>query len=424
MPTGPGTAASEPTRAAHDPANRRRQAAARDYVRELDKALNDLWNLGRNLVLGWSPRERGLDVLVIPHHRLTELQWFDRDILSGSLLLDPDTMNRAAAFFRTGVVQVPLSFTPGKESVGQRAIDKIARRYSVTHSDYRAGILFDIVGFSLYSPLEQVAVLNNLAYSINVAHHRAADNDIKVDLCRTTTGDGFYVWNRDDGLTADINLFYVLMLALADNAIAQAKAAITAKKRNIRSTQPVLRTAFHIGSHYEYFLTDMLNPSLNSFIVGDMTIELARMVGKALPNQILIGNFARPMAETATAATAAADISTPLFLAHAQKKLEKFESMVLSDERITAIKAYLTGDEIARGYYNIKKYTVTDKHGLTREVFNAKMNIHRGEAKPIFLGLQEAALDKFDAVGEEYIPANRTQRTVTTEYGTQLVERD
>tara|TARA_B100000614_G_scaffold255079_1_gene271522 strand:- start:632 stop:1873 length:1242 start_codon:yes stop_codon:yes gene_type:complete len=399
-----------------------RQSTAREYVRELDKALHELWNLGRNLILGWAPRERGLDVLVIPHHRLTELQWFDRDILGRSLRLNHETLDRAAAFFRTGVVQLPLSFTPGKESIGAAAIDRIARRYSVTHAHHRAGILIDIVGFSLYSPLEQVAVLNNLAYSINVAHHRALANDVKIDLSRTTTGDGFYVWNRDDGLTADVNLFYVLMLILADNAIAQAKAAITAKKRKVRSTQPVLRTAFHLGSHYEYFLTDALNPSLNSFIVGDLTIELARMVAKALPNQILIGNFTRPTSESAAGTSTALDVSTPLFVAQAQKKLETFENVVLSGEKITAINAYLTGDRIADGYFNIKRYVVHDKHGLTRDVFNAKVNIHRGDAKPIFLGLQEAALSAFDAEGKEYVPENREQRMQTTRYGTVISE--
>ena len=194
------------------------------------------------------------------------------------------------------------------------------------------------------------------------------------------------------------------------------------KKRKVRSTQPVLRTAFHVGSHYEYFLTDALNPSLNSFIVGDLTIELARMVAKALPNQILIGSFTRPSSESATGAGAAADVSTPLFVAQAQKKLEAFESMVLSGEKITALNAYLTGDRIADGYFNVKRYVVRDKHGLTRDVFNAKVNIHRGDAKPIFLGLQEAALAAFDAEGKEFIPENREQRLQVTRYGTVLSE--
>jgi hypothetical protein len=32
---------------------------------------------------------------------------------------------------------------------------------------------------------------------------------------------------------------------------------------------------------------------------------------------------------------------------------------------------------------------VTDKHGLTRYAYNAKINIYRENAEPIFLGVQD-----------------------------------
>ena len=42
-----------------------------------------------------------------------------------------------------------------------------------------------------------------------------------------------------------------------------------------------------------------------------------------------------------------------------------------------------------------KKYLVTDKHGLTRNAYNAKINIYRGNSDPIYLGVQDHQLGSF-----------------------------
>jgi hypothetical protein len=55
---------------------------------------------------------------------------------------------------------------------------------------------------------------------------------------------------------------------------------------------PVIRAAFHIGSHYELYQAEGVNPTMFSYIVGDVTIELARIVEKAKPLQVMLGDFA------------------------------------------------------------------------------------------------------------------------------------
>src|SRR5690606_40114730 len=85
-------------------------------------------------------------------------------------------------------------------------------------------VLFDIVGFGLLHPFEQMAQLNSLSYSLNSAQSKLLDRKIGVDFARTTTGDGFYVWNRDLDIGASINLYHLMYLVLADNAIARQKA--------------------------------------------------------------------------------------------------------------------------------------------------------------------------------------------------------
>lgn len=370
---------------------------ARDHVRKLDARLNEIWRLGRNLIVGWSPRDHGIDILVIPQWMLPEWSDSRSDLLSGSRVMQPRQLADLASSFRLKPITLKLPFNPGLDGVSHRAIDSIVRRYSVTKSDYRAAILFDIVGFSLYSPLEQVTLINSLAYSINVAHARAMANNIRIDLSRSTVGDGFYVWNRDSGITADINLFYLMMLILADNALARLKGNPNAV--------PVLRTCFHIGSHYEFYQAEGLNPAVSGYIVGDLTIELARMIGKALAGQILIGNFTRPNAENAERANARIGVPTPMFLGRAQEQLNQLHNVSLSQEKVTAIKVYLTGERVSRGVFNIKKYSVLDKHGLRRDVFNTKVNIYRGDAEALFLGLENKDLDRFDAEEGNYVPS-------------------
>ena len=56
----------------------------------------------------------------------------------------------------------------------------------------------------------------------------------------------------------------------------------------------------------------------------------------------------------------------------------------------------MTGELDADGRFNVKKYKITDKHGLTRNAFNAKLNIYRRGIEPIFLGLQNSDLADFE----------------------------
>ncbi len=103
----------------------------------------------------------------------------------------------------------------------------------------RAVALFDIVGFSLLHPFEQMTQLNSLAHSLNSAHSKMLGKRLNVDFAHSGTGDGFYIWNRDLGVEANTNLYHLMHLVLADSAIARRKA--------LGRTVPHLRAAFHLG---------------------------------------------------------------------------------------------------------------------------------------------------------------------------------
>jgi len=376
-------------------ANQEAREKARQSIREIDKALNGLWNLGRNIVVGWCAAEDGMAVLAIPQYVLPELSDEQSAALGGRRMMTPESLARAAVMLGVKPLPLKLPIKTGKKGVPIKAIESVMRRYCITKSEHRAAVMFDIVGFSLHTPMEQVTLLNSQSYSINVAHSRALANGLTLELGRSTTGDGFYVWNWEDGVDADINLFYMMMLVLADNALA--------RRRGTAATAPTLRTCFHIGSHYEYYQAEGLSPAVSGYIVGNLTIELARMLDKALPGQVLIGSFNRPKEDRRMGGPIGRVLS-PSFVDRAQTRLDDLKEVRLSGESISALKCYLTGEAVSPGVFSVKKFSVNDKHGLRRDVFNAKVNIYRGDADAVFLGLEHAELDRFDAEAGDFRP--------------------
>jgi hypothetical protein len=264
------------------------------------------------------------------------------------------------------------------------------RRYGINYVASRAVTLFDVVGFSLLTPFEQMTQLNSLAYSLNSAHAKMLERDVGINFARSSSGDGFYVWNRDHGLDANVNLYHFMHIVLADNAIARSKA--------MSKAVPRLRACFHVGSCYEFHQAEGLNPTIHDYIVGDVTIELARMIEAAVPGQILVGDFLADLASTGTDFALDGQVGSRVyldavtFLDRAQGRLEKLSGLVLSGEKVSGIKCYLTGERLESGEFNIRKLEIRDKHGLSRVAYNAKVNIYREHAHPILLGIEDRKL--------------------------------
>jgi class 3 adenylate cyclase len=192
------------------------------------------------------------------------------------------------------VLGIESEFVPFAAPIGDdagavtvAAIERLAVRYSISRTRSRTIALFDIVGFSLLSQVEQVAQLNSLEVSINVALRCMHQAGLNINLGRSTTGDGYYIWNRGKGPEDDIKLSFLMMLVLADNAISRGVVG----PRMV----PRLRTCLTIGSHFSYYQVKGLQRSDTEYIVGDATIELARLVDQTMPDQILVGEFYRPL---------------------------------------------------------------------------------------------------------------------------------
>jgi hypothetical protein len=380
----------------------------------LDRCLHEHWGLGENVILNWCPEGDGIGLLIVPHYAVADYtssqpepagrgvasrpkQEFFQVLLSGRRCLTPAQLAKVGRLLGIESTHLPLR-EPLKNTAAQNEIiEKMVKRYSITYVPNRGVCLFDIVGFSLLPPFEQMMQLNSLSYSLNSAQSKLLTKRIGVDFSRSTTGDGFYVWNRDLTLEGNINLYHFMQLALADNAIAHSKA-----KHN---TVPRLRACFHVGSSYEFHQSEGLNPTLYNYIVGDVTVDLARVIERALPGQILVGDFRGEMPTAESAGAESQIVESADFVELAMRNVEQLAGLELSGERVDAIRCYLTGTKLPNGEFTVRRITVNDKHGIARRVYNAKVNIYRHNAEPILLGIEDRSLatDGMPGLGSEHV---------------------
>jgi hypothetical protein len=181
----------------------------------LDKRLHQHWCLGHNVMLNWCPHGQGIHVLIVPHYALARYgatsngvessigahdapsERFLQSLLSGRRQVEPSQLNKVARLLSIAPTYVPLEHAVTESTPQQHLIEKMIKRYSISYTPSRAVALFDIVGFGLLNPFEQMLQLNSLSYSLNSAQSKLSSKKLDVDFARSTTGDGFYVWNRD-----------------------------------------------------------------------------------------------------------------------------------------------------------------------------------------------------------------------------------
>lgn len=366
----------------------------RQLLAAIDDLLFDAWDLGANIVLVWTRLGDEYRFLAVRHYAI--LEPFDTDpttpgvadtvafidgIFAGQRHVTNAEFERIRGVLGKTAHVIRKVFPLSAQPV-DALVNRLIARYSVSLVPRRAVVLLDAVGFSLRTPLEQVAMLNSISYSVNSAYRQLLSKDVDINFARTTTGDGFYIWNRSETIEGNIALYKLVMLILADNAVARRKA---------RSFPvPELRAAFHVGKHYEFHQVEGLNPTTFGYIVGQVTIDLARMIEQALPGQILLGDFEIEMAGDGD--TGVRHFNTLNFVERAALSLNQLRGLVVAGDEIGNIRCYLTGEALPGGGFTVNRYELRDKHGIVHPVYNAKINIHRLRAGPIFLGIQHRDL--------------------------------
>lgn len=372
----------------------------RGNLKALEAALRKQWRLGQNIVLCWSADERGLLVIFVPHYFLGNYcarvgdgtgsdsdfnnEAFVRELISGSRRKQRDELFAVAERLDVAPGFIKLEAPLADEAPVMNAVEQLIKRYGLSYVSDRAVLLFDIAEFSLFTPFEQASQLNSLSYSFNSAYNKLLSKGIEVHFSRTTTGDGYYLWNRKLGPAANRDLFVFMLLVVADNAVARAASH--------GNTVPVIRTAFHIGSHYELYQAEGVNPTVHSYIVGDVTIELARMVGEALPDQILVGHFESCLPADADHATQMpGKVFTPIFIQHCSRALAAIGGVQFAGKVIADIRCYLSGSSPSGERRAARRFVIFDKHGLSRDAYNLEALVQLQDSR-ITLGLDDSSL--------------------------------
>jgi hypothetical protein len=365
----------------------------------LEQALRKQWHLGRDIILCWTYDSNGLTFLSAPYYQIGALI-SDQSYSNDSYSLDDgqeqainirnllkQTRYATTDYFAKikqieGIKETVVSFPESMASTGidTDVIDELIKCYGIRYVENQAVALFDIVGFSTYSAFDQVTFLSSLSYSINAAYSKLHNNDINVNFARSTTGDGYYIWTKAETVESNIHLYNLVQIILADNAIARTK--------SYGHTAPLLKTVFHIGNYYEFHQSEALQPTPYSYIVGDVTIELARIIENAMPGQILVGNF-NCLLPSLDKPDVYVNVDTIEFIEILKAEVHRLQGVRISHKGIDSIVCYLTGQRVDEQTFTISRYQITDKHDYVRTVFNAKVNIYRDNQPPIYLGLQE-----------------------------------
>ena len=174
-----------------------------------------------------------------------------------------------------------------------------------------------------------------------------------------------------------------MLLILIDNQLARTAAGDT------QNLVPQLRAAFAVGSHYSYHQVEGTKPRGFDYIVGDVTITLARMIAKAQPGQILVGNFLRPLDPLTQMMDAI------MFLVRSEKVLARLEGVAAGDHPLKAVRSYATGGRVEGRSLPMVKYLIEDKHGYQHEMFNVRAFVQREDVEPLEFGLSSEKLGDF-----------------------------
>ena len=375
----------------------------RGNLKTIETTLRKQWRLGQNIVLCWSATDNGILLLLVPHYFLGNFsaaggedqrksnERYIRELLAGQRRMERDDFFEVTNRLGVSATFIKLPTPLEEEPLVTEAIEQIIRRYGLSYVESRAVLLFDIAEFSLYTPFEQASQLNSLSYSMNSAYNKMLSRGIEINFARTTTGDGYYVWNRDLGHGANEDLLHFLMLVIADNAIAR-----EASKGN---TVPLIRSAYHIGGHYELYQAEGVNPTVFSYIVGDVTIELARMVDLARPGQLLIGDFRVEFSLGDDQGSSTITLDTLGYLEHCNKDIDRLLGIPMSGHSISRIECSASSAEDANGDLRPRRYRLTDKHGLSRNAYNLELLMETGGGRWT-LGLCGDKLTDFPGIAE------------------------
>ena len=349
---------------------------------ELARSLRKIYSHGANLVIGWYLAANGIKVLHLPSYALSMTPGFSAHTLTRGKFIKKEADFHRRSKMGAKVTNVPLSFDISNDASTISTLDRLMRQFSISYYPWRCVSMFDMTGFSKYEPFEKITLITMLSHHITVAAEKCRQLELPVDINMTSTGDGFSVWNERVGTGADVALYTVTMLTLIYNNAALGVAR--------HAAVPNLRCCVSFGEHFEYFQhkTDTRDPQ--AFIVGDITVELTRMMSGAVDNQILIGSHKRRGEKGRV-------VDTPRFVKLAQSGLDRLTGMQIPGGKIGGVSGYLTGERAVDDAF------AGGTHELRPACFNAKLDVTDESGSKDQIGCLDSDLEGFSALASETV---------------------
>ncbi len=332
---------------------------------ELDQALRNIWGFGSTTIVGWRPRERAIEVIAVPTIRLFRDGEGHPRVFDGARLFGRATFDDVARSLRAQPLEIRLP--QAIEEADFDAIGKLVSRYTIPRTKRRAVWLIDIVGFSKCSPGQQASQLASLEFCFNVAGEICRQRGFSLDPARSTTGDGFYLWDRNKGGNADTDTFCLGALALTYLAALR-------QGTGDKTYVPQVRAAFDIGSHYNYFTLGRHDSVGGDFIVGEVTIRLARIIDHASAEQFLMGDFFEGDSVDEGSPTAG-------FVDRAAAALKSFLDLSILGAPLREFTLSLADQCLA----------LEDKHGHVHRCYNAVLTAALGSGSSLCVGVDQIA---------------------------------
>src|SRR5262245_25438584 len=82
----------------------------REGLREIDLAVGSVWNLGKNLVVGWTVEGDGIQGCFAPARKVLSQSNDDMRLLDGPHLMDTQTFSKVCRSLRAEPLRLPLPF--------------------------------------------------------------------------------------------------------------------------------------------------------------------------------------------------------------------------------------------------------------------------------------------------------------------------
>src|SRR5690606_15046886 len=132
---------------------------------------------------------------------------FIRQLISGRRQMSREDFDGAASRLELTPTRIELPICMLRDEAMLQAAEGLIKRYSMSHEPHRAVRLFGIADCSLFPPFGQASQQNSLSFSPYSAYGKLRRHNIDAHFARPTTGDGFYIWNRDVSPRGNLELY-------------------------------------------------------------------------------------------------------------------------------------------------------------------------------------------------------------------------